>query len=117
MKKNNIPALIKVIISSAFYSNNCDPINDPYLDYLGLGKIVYSKIMREGVKDIIDLISENASLKQSKEYLQDSLDTYREISEEIIDENDFELLTDEEKVKIKTYIDNILEKDNEKENK
>lgn len=111
MRKNNLSKVIELIISSAFYSDNSDPVYDPYLDYLGLGKIVYSKIMREGAKNIIDLISENESLKQSREYLQDSLKTYKEISEEIIDQNDFELLTDEEKIKIKAYIDEILEKD------
>ena len=111
MRKNNLSVVIELMLSSAFYSDNSDLIHDPYLDYLGLGKIVYSTIMREGAKQIIDLISENESLKQSREYLQDSLETYKEISEEIIDQNDFELLTDEEKIKIKAYIDEILEEE------
>ena len=115
MKVDNISNLIKIMLSSAFYSDESEIGMDPYLNYLGLGKTIYSKRVRDGIKDLIDLMEENRALKQSREYLQDSLEDYKEISEEIIGQDDFELLTEEEKKQIKKYIDNILKEDNEEE--
>ena len=115
MKVDNISNLIKIMLSSAFYSDESEIGMNPYLNYLGLGKTIYSKRVRDGIKDLIDLMEENRALKQNREYLQDSLEDYKEISEEIIDQDDFELLTDEEKIKIKAYINDILEKDEKEE--
>lgn len=108
LRDTRISNVIKILLLSAFYSDNSD-IKDPYLNYLGLGKIVYSKNVRDGAKAVIDLCDENRHLKESKEYLEDSLKTYKEISDEIINQYDFEILTDEEKKDIRKYIENIME--------
>lgn len=115
MECDNISPLIEIMLKSAFYSDESEIGTDPYLNYLGLGKVVYSINVREGIKDIIDLMEKKRALVQSNEYLKDLLENYKDIGKEIIDPNDFELLTDEEKIKIKKYIDNILGKDEEHE--
>lgn len=115
METDNISPLIEIMLKSAFYSDESELGNDPYLNYLGLGKAIYSMQVRNGIKDIIDLMEEKRTLTQSKEHLNDLLEIYKDIGEEIIDPYDFEVLTDEEKVKIKKYIDNILEEDNKEE--
>lgn len=111
MKQDNISPLIEIMLKSAFYSDKSELGTDPYLNYLGLGKAIYSIQVRDGIKDIIDLMEERRALIQSKEHLNDLLENYKDISEEIINPYDFEVLNDEEKKKIKKYIDNILEED------
>ena len=36
MRKNNLSVVIELMLLSAFYSDNSDPVYDSYLDYLGL---------------------------------------------------------------------------------
>ena len=108
LRDTRISNVIKILLLSAFYSDNSD-IGDPYFNYLGLGKIVYSNTVRNGAKAIIDLCDENRRLKESKEYLEDSLATYRGISNEIINQYEFDTLTDDKKKDIRKYIENIIE--------
>lgn len=58
MKQDNISPLIETMLKSAFYSDESE-LTDPYLNYLGLGKITYSKRVRNGIKDLINLMEEN----------------------------------------------------------
>ena len=114
MKQDNISPLIETMLKSAFYSDESES-TDPYLNYLGLGKITYSKRVRNGIKDLIDLMEENRSLKQNIEFLNNDLENYQKINDELINVGDFELLSEKEKKQIKKYIDNIFEEDNKKE--
>ena len=107
LRDKDLASVIQILTSSAFYADDASIINH-YLDYLGLGKIIYSKKVRDGIKAIIDLCEENRSLKNNEEYLKDLLENYEAINNEIIDQDNFELLTNKEKVQIKKYIDNIL---------
>ncbi len=108
MTDESINELIKIVLKSADYGDDCELI-DNYLSYIGLGKIPYSRKLRSGVKGIIDLIKDNASLKYTIDYLQDCLKEYEEFNDKIMDVNDIDLLTDEEKERVKKFIEDIFE--------
>lgn len=108
MTDESINELIKIVLKSADYGDDCELI-DNYLSYIGLGKIPYSRKLRSGVKGIIDLIKDNASLKYTIDYLQDCLKEYEEFNDKIMDVNEIDLLTDEEKERVKKFIEDIFE--------
>lgn len=113
MNYDNISQLVKIMLKSTFYADESELGNDPYLNYLGFGKGVYSRYIRDGIKDIIDLMEEKRKLVQNEEHLKDSLELYKEIGEELINPYDFEALTNEEKAKIKKCINEVLEEGSE----
>lgn len=113
MNYDNISQLVKIMLKSTFYADESELGNDPYLNYLGFGKGVYSRYIRDGIKDIIDLIEEKRKLIQNEKHLKDSLELYKKIGEELINPYDFEILTNIEKEKIKKYIDKVLEEGSE----
>lgn len=113
MNYDNISQLVKIMLKSAFYADESELGNDPYLNYLGLEKGVYSRYIRDGIKDIINLIEEKSRLIWDNEVLRNSLKCYGKINDEIISADDFEILTDIEKEKIKKYIDKVLEEGSE----
>lgn len=108
MTDESINELIKIVLKSADYGDDCELIDD-YLGYMGLGKIPYSEILRSGVKGIIDLIKDNARLKYRVEHLQDCLEEYEEFNDKIMNVNEIDLLTDEEKERVKKFIEDIFE--------
>lgn len=108
MTDDSINELIKIVLKSADYGDDCELV-DNYLSYIGLGKIPYSRKLRSGVKGIIDLIKDNASMKYTIDYLQDCLAEYEEFNDKIMDVNDIDLLTDEEKERVKKFIEDIFE--------
>lgn len=108
MTDESINELIKIVLKSADYGDDCELV-DNYLSYIGLGKIPYSRKLRSGVKGIIDLIKDNASLKYTIDYLQDCLKEYEEFNDKIMDVNEIDLLTDEEKERVKKFIEDIFE--------
>lgn len=108
MADESINELIKIVLKSADYGDDCELV-DNYLSYIGLGKIPYSRKLRSGVKGIIDLIKDNASLKYTIDYLQDCLKEYEEFNDKIMDVNEIDLLTDEEKERVKKFIEDIFE--------
>lgn len=62
----------------------------------------YPKLIRQGVKEVIDLKQENTDLKDDLEFVEDLLKEYREFIP--LDPDD---LTDENKEKVKEFLKNL----------
>lgn len=54
MKELN--SFLKTCLDSADLAENIDPLDDNFLNKLGLGIFVYAIRMRNGVKEVIDLV-------------------------------------------------------------
>lgn len=100
-KTNKINRFIEISLNSADLVENFEPINS-FTDGLGLGIRNYPKLIRQGVKEVIDLKQENIDLKDELEFVEDLLKEYREFIP--LDPED---LTDENKEKIKEFLKNL----------
>ena len=103
-KTNKINHFIEISLNSADLVENFEPINS-FTDGLGLGIRNYPEYVRQGVKEVIDLKQENTDLKDQLEFALDELKGYREI----IDPDDLDYLTDENKKDIKEFAEKLLE--------
>lgn len=101
-KTNKINRFLKISLDSADLVETFD-ITNPFTDKLGLGIRYYPEHIRQGVKEVIDLKQENTDLKDQLEFALDELKGYREI----IDPDDLDYLTDEDKEKIKEFVEKI----------
>lgn len=108
-KTNKINRFLKISLDSADLVETFDIIN-PFTDGLGLGRRIYPKYIRQGVKEVIDLKEENMVLTNNLEFTKDLLRKYREII--TLDIND---LTDENKEKIKRFCEELLDEVKENE--
>lgn len=100
-KSNKFNYFLKVLLDGADLVETFDIIN-PFTDGLGMGIRNYPKLIRQGVKEVIDLKQENADLKDDLEFVEDLLKEYREFIP--LDPED---LTDENKEKIKEFLKNL----------
>lgn len=100
---NKINRFLEISLNSADLVETFDTIN-PFTDRLGLGIRSYSGYIRQGVKEVINLKQENTDLKDRLEFALDELKGYREI----IDPDDLDYLTDENKEKIKRFCEELL---------
>lgn len=100
-KSNTFNYFLKVLLDGADLVETFDIIN-PFTDGLGMGIRNYPKLIRQGVKEVIDLKQENTDLKDNLEFVEDLLKEYREIIP--LDPED---LTDENKEKIKEFLKNL----------
>lgn len=103
-KSNKFNYFLKVLLDGADLVETFDIIN-PFTDGLGMGIRNYPKLIRQGVKEVIDLKQENTDLKDQLEFALDELKGYREI----IDPDDLYYLTDENKEKIKRFCEELGE--------
>lgn len=102
-KTNKINRFLKISLDSADLVETFDIIN-PFTDGLGMGIRNYPKLIRQGVKEVIDLKQENTDLKDDLEFVEDLLKEYREFIP--LDPED---LTDENKEKIKKFFEELLD--------
>lgn len=100
-KSNKFNYFLKVLLDGADLVETFDIIN-PFTDGLGMGIRNYPKLIRQGVKEVIDLKQENTDLKDNLEFVEDLLKEYREFIP--LDPED---LTDENKEKIKEFLKNL----------
>lgn len=100
-KSNKFNYFLKVLLDGADLVETFDIIN-PFTDGLGMGIRNYPKLIRQGVKEVIDLKQENTDLKDDLEFVEDLLKEYREFIP--LDPED---LTDENKEKIKEFLKNL----------
>lgn len=100
-KTNKFNYFLKILLDSADLVETFDIIN-PFTDGLGMGIRNYPKLIRQGVKEVIDLKQENTDLKDDLEFVEDLLKEYREFIP--LDPED---LTDENKEKIKEFLKNL----------
>lgn len=100
-KSNKFNYFLKVLLDGADLVETFDIIN-PFTDGLGMGIRNYPKLIRQGVKEVIDLKQENTDLKDDLEFAEDLLKEYREFIP--LDPED---LTDENKEKIKEFLKNL----------
>lgn len=100
-KSNKFNYFLKVLLDGADLVETFDIIN-PFTDGLGMGIRNYPKLIRQGVKEVIDLKQENTDLKDNLEFVEDLLKEYREFIP--LDPED---LTDEDKEKIKEFLKNL----------
>lgn len=97
-KSNKFNYFLKVLLDGADLVETFDIIN-PFTDGLGMGIRNYPKLIRQGVKEAIDLKQENTDLKDQLEFAEDLLREYRDFIP--LDPED---LTDENKEKIKEFL-------------
>lgn len=102
-KSNKFNYFLKVLLDGADLVETFDIIN-PFTDGLGMGIRNYPKLIRQGVKEVIDLKQENTDLKDDLEFAEDLLKEYREFIP--LDPED---LTDENKEKIKEFLEKLGE--------
>ena len=100
-KSNTFNYFLKVLLDGADLVETFDIIN-PFTDGLGMGIRNYPKLIRQGVKEVIDLKQENTDLKDDLEFAEDLLKEYREFIP--LDPED---ITDENKEKIKEFLKNL----------
>lgn len=100
-KSNKFNYFLKVLLDGADLVETFD-IKNPFTDGLGMGIRNYPKLIRQGVKEVIDLKQENTDLKDDLEFAEDLLEEYREFIP--LDPED---LTDENKEKIKEFLKNL----------
>lgn len=100
-KSNKFNYFLKVLLDGADLVETFDIIN-PFTDGLGMGIRNYPKLIRQGVKEVIDLKQENIDLKDELEFVEDLLKEYRDFIP--LDPED---LTDENKEKIKEFLKNL----------
>ena len=100
-KSNKFNYFLKVLLDGADLVETFGIIN-PFTDGLGMGIRNYPKLIRQGVKEVIDLKQENTDLKDDLEFAEDLLKEYREFIP--LDPED---LTDENKEKIKEFLKNL----------
>lgn len=100
-KSNKFNYFLKVLLDGADLVETFDIIN-PFTDGLGMGIRNYPKLIRQGVKEVIDLKQENTDLKDDLEFVEDLLKEYREFIP--LDPDD---LTDENKEKVKEFLKNL----------
>lgn len=100
-KSNTFNYFLKVLLDGADLVETFDIIN-PFTDGLGMGIRNYPKLIRQGVKEVIDLKQENIDLKDELEFVEDLLKEYRDFIP--LDPED---LTDENKEKIKEFLKNL----------
>ena len=100
-KSNKFNYFLKVLLDGADLVETFDIIN-PFTDGLGMGIRNYPKLIRQGVKEVIDLKQENTDLKDNLEFVEDLLKEYREFIP--LDPED---LTDDNKEKIKEFLKNL----------
>lgn len=100
-KSNKFNYFLKVLLDGADLVETFDIIN-PFTDGLGMGIRNYPKLIRQGVKEVIDLKQENTDLKDDLEFVEDLLKEYREFIP--LDPED---ITDENKEKIKEFLKNL----------
>lgn len=100
-KSNKFNYFLKVLLDGADLVETFEIIN-PFTDGLGMGIRNYPKLIRQGVKEVIDLKQENTDLKDDLEFAEDLLKEYREFIP--LDPED---LTDENKEKIKEFLKNL----------
>ena len=103
-KSNKFNYFLKVLLDGADLVETFDIIN-PFTDGLGMGIRNYPALIRQGVKEVIDLKQENIKLKDQLEFAEDELKEYREI----ISPDDLDYLTDENKEKIKEFFEKLLD--------
>lgn len=102
-KVNKLNNFLKISLDSADLVETFDVIN-PFTDGLGLGIRNYPEYIRQGVKEVIDLKQENMTLKDDLEFVEDLLEEYRETIP--LDPED---LTDENKEKVKRFLEELLD--------
>ncbi|MFR9276505.1 MAG: hypothetical protein ACLVK5_00160 [Peptoniphilus senegalensis] len=102
-KSNKFNYFLKVLLDGADLVETFDIIN-PFTDGLGMGIRNYPKLIRQGVKEVIDLKQENTDLKDDLEFVEDLLKEYREFIT-----LDPDGLTDENKEKIKRFCEELLD--------
>lgn len=107
-KSNRFNYFLKVLLDGADLVETFDIIN-PFTDGLGMGIRNYPKLIRQGVKEVIDLKQENIDLKDELEFVSDELQGYREV----IPINDIDDLTDENKKKVKEFFEKLGEEEQE----
>lgn len=100
-KSNKFNYFLKVLLDGADLVETFDIIN-PFTDGLGMGIRNYPKLIRQGVKEVIDLKQENTDLKDDLEFVEDLLEEYREFIP--LDPED---LTDENKEKVIEFLKNL----------
>lgn len=100
-KSNKFNYFLKVLLDGADLVETFDIIN-PFTDGLGMGIRNYPKLIRQGVKEVIDLKQENIDLKDELEFVEDLLKEYRDFIP--LDPED---LTNENKEKIKEFLKNL----------
>ena len=103
-KSNKFNCFLKVLLDGADLVETFDIIN-PFTDGLGMGIRNYPALIRQGVKEVIDLKQENIKLKDQLEFAEDELKEYREI----ISPDDLDYLTDENKERIKRFFKELLD--------
>lgn len=102
-KSNKFNYFLKVLLDGADLVETFEIIN-PFTDGLGMGIRNYPKLIRQGVKEVIDLKQENTDLKDDLEFAEDLLRDYRDFIP--LDPED---LTDENKEKIKEFLEKLGE--------
>lgn len=102
---------IKICLDSADLAENSDPISNEFLNELGLGIYAYAIRMRNGVKEVIDLVEERRRLTSRVEYLEDVIKDFNEI----ITIDDIELLTDKNKKEVREFIKKLVEENIDEE--
>lgn len=102
---------LKICLDSADLAENSDPFNNDFLKELGFGIYAYAIRMRNGVKEVIDLLEDRRKLTGRVEYLDDIIKDFNEI----ITIDDVELLTDENKKQIRTLIKKLVEENIDEE--
>lgn len=96
---------LKTCLDSADLAEYSDPINNDFLKKLGLGIYAYASRMRNGVKEVIDLVEDRRRLTSRVEYLENDIKDFNEI----IAIDDVEFLTDENKNQVRELVKKLVE--------
>lgn len=102
---------LKTCLDGADLAECSDSINNDFLKELGLGIYSYAIRMRNGVKEVIDLVEDRRRLTSRVEYLENVIKDF----DEIIAIDDVDFLTDENKKQIRELVIKLVEENIDEE--
>lgn len=109
-RTEEINYLVKICLDIANIVDRHGEKDKPYLDELGLGYRALSISLRRGVKAIIDLQDDYSKALECQNCAEIGEKAARDFLQEVFGDEEIDTINDEDKQKIKEFVQQLMEK-------